>query len=294
MNEKVDKFERKTPDQPIKVTDSRMVANTVEVDNSTDIIPAADLPGQMMLSAIKSGAGKETLDMLEKAFEFDLRVKAQQAKEEFFKAFSEFKQEEFTVLNDKINAMFQGRRFPSVGNFLGTVNPPLGRHGLSANFRIEDSDDYQYIRVVAVITHSKGHSIETGMSAEPDTKGPKGGDVKTVIHGRMSTVTHLMRTTFSAVTGVGSVDPEFDDDGNMAGGKVKEYINEDQQTVITDRINEIYSDGGKRFFKWMKIESVDQIPADKYKDAIWGLDDAANKKAEIEAKKAQREPGQEG
>ena len=227
-----------------------------------EVLPIVHSAHEIILEAVRKGLGKDQLEVLERMFEFDLRVKKQQAKELFFTAFSKFKQEEIVVLTDKINALFENHRYPSIGNFLGTVNPPLGRHDLSGNLRIEDSEDFKFIRVIAVITHSAGHSIEAGMSAEPDTTGPKGGSVKTMIHGRMSTVTHLMRTTFSAVTGIGSIDPEFDDDGNAAGKKL-EYISTDQVTEINDLLKETGANKLK-FFAIAKSQSTETILQSAY------------------------------
>ena len=266
----------------LKVTDKR-VARTIEPEFKAPVTSQ----NQIMMEAVRKGFGKEQLEVLKGMFELQREAKKEEAKELFFEDFAKFKQEEITVLTDKINKSFEGHRYPSIGNFLSTVNPHLGRHNLSANFRIEEPDDLRFIRVVAVISHNKGHSIEAGMSAGPDTKGPKGADVKTEIHGRMSTVTHLMRTTFSLVTGIGAIDPQFDDDGNAAGKSNDRPINIDQQTVINDRIKEIYTDSGKLFLKWLKVGSVEEIPSSLYDTAINGLNKAEAKKKEA----LKREPG---
>jgi len=182
----------------------------------------------------------------------------------FFQSFSAFKKEEVKVLTDRINDLFDSG-YSSVGNFLNTVNPFLGKHDMSANFEIDDTTDGQRIKVTCFLYHVDGHSLKSGMSASPDTKGPKGGDVKTEIHGRLSSVTHLMRATFSAVTGIAAIDGRFDDDGNFASGIA--YITEDKAKSIHALIKETKINESI-LLKTVKAETVETIPELKFKQAM--------------------------
>jgi hypothetical protein len=119
--------------------------------------------------------------------------------------------------------------------------------------------------------------------------GPKGTPNKSEIQGRMSTVTYLMKATFSAVTGIAAIDNGFDDDGNADG--TKELISVDQATEINDLIKETDTKL-KVFLKVAKAESVEAIPQSSYPMLIKQL---KNKKEKMEKEKTkEREPGQEG
>lgn len=231
------------------------------------MLPAVQSPMEIISQAVARGAGEKELATIERMFEFDLRVKAQVSKEEFFQDFAAFKEDPLELIADKINTHCNNNPYISVGKLLAIVNPALAKHGLIANFKIEDIQEGKMIKVTCILSHRMGHSIESSMAGEPDTVGPQGKVNKTPMHGRMSAVTYLMRTTFSAVVGIAAIDSRFDDDGNIGSGESGDVIDDDQFKNIQALLSETNTKEGF-FCKAMKIESIDKMPTSMYANAV--------------------------
>ena len=124
------------------------------------------------------------------------------------------------------------------------------------------------IRTFADVMHREGHTKTVYIDMPTDDKGIKGSVNKTLPHAKKSSISYsrgaLVCMVFNISTG------QDDDDGNAAGTPV-EYITLDQQTEINDAIAELYTDGGKKFMEFLKVESVETIPAKRYKETISAL-----------------------
>jgi len=227
-----------------------------------DILPAVASPNEIMMEAVRKGMGKDQLEVLERMFEFDLKVKQQQAKEAYFKAKSAFKKEDFKVIRDKMNKQYESK-YASEDSLLNTVNPILSKHGLEASFDFPKVEGG--LAVTCILTHELGHSQEVTLLGPPDTSGSKNP-----LQQIKSTVTYLRKATFEAVTGIATTDKGSDDDGNSAGSPV-EYITDQQFADIQSLIAEVDANE-KAFCKYMKIESVDKMPSTMYETAIKKLE----------------------
>lgn len=234
-------------------------------------------PMEIMMQAVQRGMGKEQLEVLERMFEFDLKVKAQQAKEAFFEAKASFKAEVPAVIKDKENKQYNSM-YASEDALFNTVNPVLAKHGLEASFTYPKHEDPKMFMVRCTLTHTLGHSQSMDADGPLDTSGSKNP-----LQQYKSTRTYLKKESYTAVTGIASAD-SVDDDGNAASEP--EFITEDQAKAITKRLKAIYGDKISMFLDWIGAETVDTISAKDYDKAIGAI-----KTAE---KAAQREPGQEG
>lgn len=240
-----------------------------------------DSPSAVVMAAIQRGYDPA---FIEKMMDLQLRHEQREAEKEFNQAIADFKANPLNVIKDKKNRQTNSM-YATVGNFLATVNPELSKHGLSARFEIDDQTNKELMTVACILSHRSGHSIQSKMSAPPDTKGPKGEPNKTEIHGRMSTLTYLMRATFSAVTGIAAIDDKFDDDGNVAGQG--ESINEKQLSQIVDMLNDVNADDKdtNTFLKVLsgkgrtEIKTLKSIPASLFDLAVKLL---KNKKEQME------------
>lgn len=248
------------------------------MEQSVDFKPLAVVNNDSSIStydrildlAIRQGA---PLEQLEKYLELKREYEAHEAKKEFYQAVADFKEESITVIKDKTNIQFRSK-YTSLGNLLNTVNPVLGKHGLSVSFGIDQSD--KNITVSCILRHRLGHTEKVSMSAPPDTSG---GSSKNPIQQIKSTITYLRAATFEAVTGLASTDEaNLDDDGNSATTQPV-FISLEQQAEINRMLKEIYGPKTDGWLKWMKVESVDKILATEYSKAITALKDAAEKKA---------------
>jgi hypothetical protein len=231
-----------------------------------DILPATDSPSQVLANAIAQGAGKEALEMLERAFELDLKYKAQQAKEAFFSAMSDFHKMAPPVKKDKINTQF-GTPYTSLENYLNTYRPVMASCGLSPSHQTLKQDE-NGLTVECRITHELGHSEAYPMTS-PIIKGAvgkvSGQSSRNAMQDIKATFTYLRSATFEAAMGVAGTDATVDSDGNLSTNA--DEISDDQFATIQALMDETKTKEGF-FCKSMKIESIDKMPVSKYESAV--------------------------
>jgi hypothetical protein len=152
----------------------------------------------------------------------------------------------------------------SLANVTEKINAGLGKNGLSAGWNTVQKDGN--ITVTCTITHSLGHSESTSLTAGADNSGSKNS-----IQAIASTISYLERYTLLALTGLATAD--MDDDGNSSEVK---FITEEQIAEITKIISAKNVDKTK-FLKFMKVDSIDGIPADQFTAAMSALKAAKGK-----------------
>jgi hypothetical protein len=212
----------------------------------------------MVMTAMEKGMSPELISRM-----MDLRDREEkyQAKKAFYQAKSAFNENPPEVLKDKENSQFskgdKKAMYTSLGNLLKTVNPALGKHGLSASFDIQQSEGI--ITVSCCLSHSMGHTEKVTLSAPPDTSG---GNSKNPVQQIKSTITYLRAATFEAAAGIAATDSNMDDDGNGSGDEPK-YITEDQVKEIEAILNEKNVDTDE-FFKWAKVDKLEDIQIKNY------------------------------
>ena len=204
----------------------------------------------MIHLAIQQGAG---IEQLERLWDMQLKYEANEAKKAYHFAMSEFKKERIVITKDKDNAQYKSK-YTSIGNLVDSVTPILGKHGLTHKWDISQEGDM--ITVTCVSTHALGHSEKVSMQAPSDKSG-----AKNPIQQIKSTRTYLQAATFESLFGLASTDANCDDDGNGYGNVAT--IDEKQQGQIIDmmlskNVNE------SQFLAWLKVKSVEDIPADKF------------------------------
>ena len=116
--------------------------------------------------------------------------------------------------------------------------------------------------MVTVTCRVSGHGDfdEVSMSGAYDATGSKNP-----VQQMMSTVTYLERYTLMAVLGLSSAE---DNDGRSSSPAVP--LSDAQAAEITRMISASGADID-RFLKWLEVESISDIPADRYSDAIGRL-----------------------
>lgn len=234
-------------------------------------------PNAVLLMAMQKDY---TPELIEKMMDLQDRHEKNEARKAFYAAVANFKENIPPVVKDKINKHTNNSPYASAGNLMGTMNPILAKSGLSVNYKIDDKTNPELITVGAVLSHAAGHSDTVEMSSPPDMKGAQGTVNKTEIHGRLSTLTYLMKATFSAVVGFAAMDSKFDDDGNLAGGTVEEFITKDQAKDLNALIE---SCGDKaiwtvdKILKLNQIDSLDDLPAKEVKKVMKWINDTVKK-----------------
>ena len=229
-------------------------------------------PSNMLMAAIQ---GKLDPSIIEKLMDLRDREETGAARKAFYQAVASFKEHPPEVLKDKENSQFsKGEKkamYVSLGNLVKTVNPALGKHGLSASWEINQTD--KLVKVSCRLSHRLGHSETVTMEAPPDTSG---GNSKNPIQQIKSTVTYLRAATFEAVTGIAATDDAIlDDDGNAVGS---EFITEDQRIQIEKIIVEKGVDAEK-FLAYMGVEDTETIMAPDFNRAMMALKKAKGKAA---------------
>ena len=166
-------------------------------------------PAAMIRMAVE---GKADLDKLEKLLNLQERFEANEARKAYHAAMAEFKANPPKIGKDKkvSFATSVGKtsyNHASLYNVVEKISVELSKHGLSASWSTKQNGA---IMVTCKITHIKGHSEETTLSASADNSGSKNA-----IQAIGSTITYLERYTLLALTGLATY--EMDDDGQAAG-----------------------------------------------------------------------------
>lgn len=221
---------------------------------------------QLIEMAVNKGAD---LEKLEKLLALRERFEAGEAKKAYHKAMAEFKANPPKIDKDKkvgykTNSGNVGYAHASLANVTEKINSELSKYGLSASWATKQNGN---VIVTCKITHIKGHSEETSLSAPADTTGSKNS-----IQAIGSTITYLERYTLLALTGLAT----FDQDDDAQSVNV-EYIDDKQKGQILDFISEKNISIAK-FCKAFGIIEVDKLPKKDYDRAIEALKKAKGAK----------------
>jgi hypothetical protein len=197
---------------------------------TTQISHAEVTPMALLQIAMSQNAD---LDRMQRLMEMQFQWEAKQAEKAYVQAMSDFKKEAIVITKDKENKQY-GSRYTSIGNLVNTVTPLLGKHGLSAEWALDQSNG---IKVGCTITHALGHKGETKWMTVPEDK----SGAKNPLQQIKSSITYAKITVFELATGLASTEGNLDDDGN-GSGKQKQMEQSDY-----DRAMEL-------------IEAADSIP----------------------------------
>ena len=153
-------------------------------------------PAEMIKMAV---TGKADLDKLEKLLAIQERWDANEAKKAYHVAMAQFKANPPKIDKDKTVSFSTttGKTsydHASLANVTEKISEALSKCGLSASWKTQQNGN---ILVTCKITHVKGHSEETTLSAPADTSGSKNA-----IQAIGSTITYLERYTLLALTGL--------------------------------------------------------------------------------------------
>lgn len=237
------------------------------IENSTALAPtqgSAMTPMDMLDRAVASGA---SVEVLEKLMGLQERWEKNQARKEFDAAVAAAKAEIPPIARNKEG--HNAKRYVDFSAIAKVVDPIITKHGLSYRFTTEQTDR---INVTCILSHRAGHSEKTTLSGPADATGNKNA-----IQAIGSTLTYLQRYSLVQMLGLAASD---DDDGKKAGddGPVSDEQADQIRTLLTETKTEI-----ARFLKWASAESVSDIPAAKFADAIAMLNAKKNKKQPVEA-----------
>ena len=120
-------------------------------------LPITNSPAMLMQIALNKGID---VDKLERLLIMQQKWEENEARKAYHEAKASFNENPPEILKDKENTQFsrgdKKAMYVSLGNLLKTVNPALGKHGLSVSFEINQSD--KNVTVSCKLSHRMGHS----------------------------------------------------------------------------------------------------------------------------------------
>jgi hypothetical protein len=218
-------------------------------------------PMQMLAVAVQQGMPIETLREL---MQLKREWEADEARKAFVAAMADFKANPPEIVKDK-HVSFTTQKgkteydHATLGGICAAIIKGLAGHGISHRWDVAQNDNR--IKVTCVLTHAQGHSESVGLSSGADDSGGKNS-----IQAIGSAITYLQRYTLLAATGLAALDQ--DDDGKAGGAE--DTITEKQAMDLQALAEEVKANR-EAFLGYFGIESLRDLPASKYKDAIAAL-----------------------
>lgn len=221
-------------------------------------------PMQLLHSAVEKGA---SIENLQKLMELQERWEKNQARKSFDLAMSDAKAKikpivkrrevDFTSQKGRTNYMYE-----DLALVAEEVDPILAEQGLS--YRYRSQQDGKSLSVTCIIAHRDGHSEETTLRADNDDSGNKNG-----LQAIGSAATYLQRYTLKLALGLAATK---DDDGRKF--KPGDFITEKQVADLDAKISEVGANRAQ-FLKFLKVETLGELPSAKYAAALQALKDRA-------------------
>lgn len=247
---------------------SEKAQQVVEQDNKPDTNPP-QLPGQQLTSILQMVERVATnpeadMDKLERLLDMQERVLDRESKMAFSRAMSAAQSEMGRVAADAINPQTHSK-YATYGSLDRAIRPVYTKHGFALSFDTGDAPLPDQVRVMCDVSHIDGYTRSYHVDMPADGKGAKGGDVMTKTHAAGAAMSYGMRYLLKMIFNIAI--GEDDKDGNVP----VERITEQQAADLESLAEEVGADIPK-FLKYLKIESLDQLPASWYDTAVKALE----------------------
>lgn len=226
---------------------------------STEVATVAE--GATLLAVISRAASDPNTDVtkMERLMAMYERVEARRSEAEFAAALADM-QPHLPAIAERGKAKVNGDvryTFALWEDINAAIKPILQQHGFSLSFRTDFTDG---ISVTGVLTHRSGHSERTTIKLPTDASGSKNA-----VQAVASSVSYGKRYTAGALLNLTSHGE--DDDAFSAG---IEYCTDEQLATLNEWIESTEADKDK-FLKFLKVESLAQLPAKHYEKALSAL-----------------------
>ncbi len=244
-------------------TVDQVPAPTVAADNVTG-----------MVEMIERLAVSPDVDVtkLEKLVDLQIRMMDRRAEQAFNEAMKAAQEVMPSVVRDAENEQTHSR-YARLETVSKAINPIITSNGFSTSFGTADSPLPDHYRVTCLVSHVGGHSREYQADVPADLTGMKGNKNKTATHGFGSTMSYGRRYLKLLIFDVSLTND--DDDGNKATGGP--LLSDEQVMNLRELLESTDSDEAK-FLAYAKVESLEDIYADKYDDAVRIINEAAAKR----------------
>lgn len=198
------------------------MSTTELTTTSAALAPAQDNSGSSLIQWAKQNGA--TIAEMKEFYHFQREIEADQAKRAFILAKANFGAEPVCIQKDRINKQYDSK-YSSISALVNTTRPYLSKHGLAANWEIDQSNG---VTVTCILTHIMGHSERVNAKFPLDSSG-----AKNALQQIKSSVTYGKILTYESVCGLASQEGNLDDDANGATKEVKPRMSdEDFETRI--------------------------------------------------------------
>lgn len=201
------------------------------------------------------------IEKMQALLEMQERILKQRAEVSFNSSFAEM-QSEIPSITERGKIIHSGRLISQYALFEDIndqVKPILQKHGFAITFRTHTEKDS--ITVTGILMHRDGHREQTDMTLASDTSGAKTG-----VQAIGSSVSYAKRYVLCALL---NITTRGEDDDGVKGNL--HPITDDQVATLTALAEEVKADL-KQFCKYMKVNSLSEIPANSYESAVKALE----------------------
>jgi hypothetical protein len=236
---------------------------TVEqiLDDKDQLPATVDFGGGILNVIARAAADPNTdVDKLERLLAMQERVLEREAEQAFNAALRAAQDEIRPIVRNRTNSSTSSK-YADLEAVSDAIDPVFRTHGFSQSFGTADCPMPNHYRVTCRLSHTGGHHRDYQADVPADTMGMKGTQNKTATHGFGSALSYGRRYLKLLIADVATKD----DDGRGAGKGGT--INSQQQAVINGLCDAVKADK-MAFCKYLKVDSLRDLAADDYNDAI--------------------------
>ena len=190
------------------------------------------------------------------------RERAVYREEQFNSAMNAAQEQMTRIAADSENKQTKSR-YASFAALDRALRPIYTKQGFSVSYDTGKDAPENHVRVIAIVSNGP-YTRNYHLDIPIVTKGIRGVDMMTLTHATASASTYGKRYLLAMIFGIAI---EQDDDGNSAGETPVEKINAEQAMALKAAIAEC-NETEPRFCRLWKIQSVPDLEASKFDDAM--------------------------
>lgn len=251
----------------------------IAVADTAQVPAAQPAEGAAVLSIIERMARDPNIDpdRVERFLVMAREDRAERARIAFNAAMSACQAELPRVLRDARNT-HSGAAYARLESIAKATAPIIARHGFSLSFDTEPSPIQGNLRVTCTCAHEAGHERAYHLDLPPDTAGAQGKANKTPIQGIGSTITYARRYLVLQVFNIALTNDPHDTDGAPVGGS-EDAVSDEQADELRQALTK-HRIGIDEFLRHYGAESVPDLPASKFKEAMAEIERVAKFRAQ--------------
>lgn len=254
---------------------------TVEAQPLAPVVPISESTALVAMIERAARDPAVDIDKMERLLLMQERVMSRQAEREYNEAMCAAQADMPAVIRDAENK-HSGSKYSRLETIGKATDPIITKHGFALEFGSDKPQAEGCYGVTCHVRHKGGHSVNHRGDIPIDAAGMKGTTNKNVTQAFGSTMTYGRRYLTLLIFNIKLKNE--DDDGNAAGQG--ETISDEQVDQISKLLTETKSNL-VLFLKTIKLESLTEIRASKFNDAVALIRNTAAKRAAREKESGQ-------